>query len=147
MSSTRGRFVEYLLSRPDVQPVWHEFINHPFVLAMGNGTLPLESFKGYLVQDYLYLVHFARANALAAYKAKNIADIAAVSLLCSFLVVLPRDPARDFGFSTSLRLPALQAILGLLASFYSQKPRLTLSHLPPFSRGGGLATTNNRAQR
>lgn len=37
-------------------PVWNKFVNHPFVMAMGNGTLPLESFKGYLVQDYLYLV-------------------------------------------------------------------------------------------
>lgn len=25
-------------------------------MAMGNGTLPLKSFKGYIVQDYLYLV-------------------------------------------------------------------------------------------
>ena len=52
-------------------------MHHPFPLAVGNGTLPLESFKGYLVQDYLYLVYFARANALAAYKAKNMADVAA----------------------------------------------------------------------
>lgn len=74
----RGRFVEWLLSRPDVAPVWHCFVNHPFVLALGNGELPLDSFKGYLVQDYVYLVHFARANALASYKAKNIRDIAAV---------------------------------------------------------------------
>lgn len=58
--------------------MWHRFTNHPFVLALGNGELPLDSFKKYLVQDYLYLVHFARANALASYKAKNIRDIAAV---------------------------------------------------------------------
>ncbi|KAI3397551.1 hypothetical protein diail_10644 [Diaporthe ilicicola] len=76
-AACRGRFVEWMLERPDVAPVWHEFINHPFVLAMGNGTLPLESFKGYLVQDYLYLIHFARANALAGYKAKNMRDISA----------------------------------------------------------------------
>lgn len=69
----------WLLSRPEVAPVWHTFVNHPFVLALGNGELPLESFKQYLVQDYLYLVQFARANALASYKAKNIRDIAAVS--------------------------------------------------------------------
>lgn len=74
----RGRFVEWLLSRRDVAPVWHLYINHPFVLGLGNGKLPLESFKKYLIQDYLYLVHFARANALASYKAKNIRDIAAV---------------------------------------------------------------------
>lgn len=49
-------------------------------MAMGDGTLPLESFKGYLIQDYLYLVHFSRANALASYKAKNIEDIVAVRL-------------------------------------------------------------------
>lgn len=45
-----------MLERPDVAPVWDQFINHPFVLAMGDGTLPVESFKGYLIQDYLYLV-------------------------------------------------------------------------------------------
>lgn len=85
----RGRFLEFLLNRPDVAPVWHEYVNHPFVLAMGDGKLPLDSFKGYLVQDYLYLVHFARANALASYKAKNIADIAAVSLLPLSKVPVP----------------------------------------------------------
>ncbi|KAL1857446.1 hypothetical protein VTK73DRAFT_8095 [Phialemonium thermophilum] len=72
-----GRFVEYLLQRSDVDAVWRRFVNHPFVLAMGNGSLPLDSFKGYLIQDYLYLVHFARANALASYKAKTIEDISA----------------------------------------------------------------------
>ncbi|KAI1247217.1 hypothetical protein MGN70_011104 [Eutypa lata] len=78
-----GHFLEYLLHRPDVAPVWHRFISHPFVLGLGNGELPLESFKGYLIQDYLYLIHFARANALASYKVKNREDIAAVSFLRS----------------------------------------------------------------
>ena len=71
------------MNRPDVAPVWHEYINHPFVLALGTGELPLESFKGYLKQDYLYLVNFSRANALASYKAKNMEDIAAVSMPAS----------------------------------------------------------------
>ncbi|KAL2262115.1 hypothetical protein VTK26DRAFT_2440 [Humicola hyalothermophila] len=71
-----GHFIEYLLERPDVAPVWSKYVNHPFVSAMGDGTLPLESFKGYLMQDYVYLVHFARANALGSYKAKSMKDIA-----------------------------------------------------------------------
>lgn len=50
-------------------------------MAMGSGKLPLESFKNYLIQDYLYLVHFARANALASYKANNMEDVAAVCAL------------------------------------------------------------------
>lgn len=51
-----GYFIEYLLQRPDVKKAWSRFVDHPFVMAMGNATLPIESFKGYIVQDYLYLV-------------------------------------------------------------------------------------------
>ncbi|GJN71684.1 hypothetical protein PLICBS_005752 [Purpureocillium lilacinum] len=71
-----GYFIEYLLDRPDVRDVWKEFVYHPFVMALGDGTLPHESFKGYIIQDYLYLIHFARANALAGYKTTYITDIA-----------------------------------------------------------------------
>ncbi|KAK0711680.1 Phosphomethylpyrimidine kinase-domain-containing protein [Lasiosphaeris hirsuta] len=78
-----GHFVDYLLERLDVAPIWDAFVNHPFVLAMGNASLPLESFKGYLIQDYLYLVQFARANALASYKAKNMKEIAASAAVVS----------------------------------------------------------------
>ncbi|KAI0971808.1 Rapamycin-insensitive companion of mTOR, N-term-domain-containing protein [Xylaria arbuscula] len=95
-----GRFVEWLLSRPDVAPVWHRFTNHPFVLALGNGELPLDSFKKYLVQDYLYLVHFARANALASYKAKNIQDIAAGAKMFQHIhteMKLHMDYCKSFG--------------------------------------------------
>ncbi|KAM3518775.1 hypothetical protein MY4038_009997 [Beauveria bassiana] len=81
-----GYFVEYLLERPDVQPVWKEFVHHPFVMALGNGTLPLDSFKGYIIQDYLFLVQFARANSLAAYKAKNITDIQRSNEIVSHIV-------------------------------------------------------------
>lgn len=78
LTKRSGHFIDFLLERPDVIPVWERFVNHPFVLGLGNGELPLESFKGYLIQDYLFLVHFARANALASYKAKTMEDIAAV---------------------------------------------------------------------
>ncbi|KAJ5882081.1 heme oxygenase-like multi-helical [Penicillium soppii] len=63
------RFVEYTLDRPDVQRVWQEFTHHDFVKGMGQGDLPLEHFKAYLVQDYLYLsaqivLHIQREMAL-----------------------------------------------------------------------------------
>lgn len=46
----------WLLEREDVQQVWKEFTQHEFVEKMGDGTLPVERFKFYMVQDYLYLV-------------------------------------------------------------------------------------------
>lgn len=72
-----GHFIEYLLDRPDVSPLWHRYTHHPFATAMATNTLPLPHFKSYLTQDYLYLVHFARANALAAYKSTDMAAVAA----------------------------------------------------------------------
>lgn len=42
---------------------------------MADGTLPLENFKYYMIQDYLFLVQFARANALSAYKSSALKDI------------------------------------------------------------------------
>lgn len=54
---------------------WEAYVHHPFVQQLGDGTLPLAAFQDYLVQDYLFLIQFARANALAAYKSRSLADI------------------------------------------------------------------------
>ena len=44
---------------------------------MGAGTLPHAAFRTYLVQDYLFLIQFARAYALATYKSRTLADMRA----------------------------------------------------------------------
>ncbi len=54
---------------------WIAYTNHPFVRAVGDGSLPEACFRHYLGQDYLFLIHFARAYALAAYKGEALADI------------------------------------------------------------------------
>ncbi|KAF1836920.1 heme oxygenase-like protein [Decorospora gaudefroyi] len=72
---TPGNFIKYLLDRDDVQVPWKEYTQHEFVRKMGEGSLPVEKFMYYLVQDYLFLVQFARANALSAYKSSNLQDI------------------------------------------------------------------------
>ena len=48
---------------------WNRYIRHEFVGRLGDGTLPESAFRHYLQQDYLFLIHFARAYALAGYKA------------------------------------------------------------------------------
>lgn len=58
-------------------PDWEAYTRHAFVEQLGAGTLPLPAFQDYLVQDYLFLVQFARANALAAYKSRGLADLTA----------------------------------------------------------------------
>ena len=51
---------------------WHQYCCHNFVNSIGDGTLPIESFRYYLEQDYLFLIHFSRAWGLATYKSPNV---------------------------------------------------------------------------
>jgi thiaminase/transcriptional activator TenA len=54
---------------------WRAYTEHAFVRQLTDGTLPEAAFRRYLVQDYLFLIQFARAYALAAYKSETLADI------------------------------------------------------------------------
>jgi thiaminase/transcriptional activator TenA len=54
---------------------WAAYVEHRFVAGLGDGSLPEACFRHYLVQDYRFLIHFARAYGLAAYKADDLDDI------------------------------------------------------------------------
>src|SRR5690625_6879568 len=54
---------------------WRAYIEHSFVRQLGDGTLPQDAFRHYLKQDYLFLIHFGRAYALATYKSRDITEL------------------------------------------------------------------------
>ena len=58
--------------RANAPDAWQSYVCHDFVKQLGNGTLPEAAFKHYLIQDYLFLIQFARAYALATYKADDL---------------------------------------------------------------------------
>ena len=72
--------------RHDAGAVWEGYVAHAFVLALGRGTLPEAAFRHFLTQDYLFLIHFARAHALAGFKATQLADIRAAAAAVSAIV-------------------------------------------------------------
>ena len=72
--------------RRDAGAVWQGYVAHDFVLALGRGTLPQAAFRHFLIQDYLFLIHFARAHALAGFKATQLADIRAAAAAVSAIV-------------------------------------------------------------
>ncbi len=63
----------------DAAPEWQAYTHHAFVAGLGDGTLPQASFLHYMRQDYIFLIHFSRAWALAAAKADTLAEIQAAS--------------------------------------------------------------------
>ncbi len=54
---------------------WIAYIQHPFVRQLGEGSLAQDSFRHYLKQDYLFLVHFARTYGLAVFKSETLPDM------------------------------------------------------------------------
>ncbi len=54
---------------------WTTYTEHPFTEGLADGTLPEVAFRDYLVQDYLFLIEFARAYAVAVYKSPTLADM------------------------------------------------------------------------
>lgn len=53
----------------EAEPVWHAIREHPFLRDLRAGTLPIETFRYYVVQDYHYLEAFGRSVATALAKA------------------------------------------------------------------------------
>lgn len=52
--------------------IWNKILNHPFVLELYMGSLPIPKFKYYILQDYNYLVTMVRVLSIVAAKAPNI---------------------------------------------------------------------------
>lgn len=64
------KFSQHVRKAADL--IWQASFEHPFVTGIADGSLPLESFRYYLMQDSYYLSHFAQVQALGAAKAVDL---------------------------------------------------------------------------
>lgn len=55
----------------DVKPIWDDYLTHPFVKGIGDGTLDMDRFRFFMLQDYLYLYDYARVFAIGVVKSKT----------------------------------------------------------------------------
>ncbi len=66
--------------RAEAAELWHAYTHHPFVEGLKDCTLPRDAYLRYLVQDYVFLIRFSRAWALAVTKAETIDEMRFVAL-------------------------------------------------------------------
>ena len=75
--------------------------NHPFVKGIVDGSLPIEKFKYYMMQDAYYLKHYTKVLAIAASKAETNDDIVFFLDSCSYIneseLVLHRTVFKELG--------------------------------------------------
>src|SRR5271163_949136 len=72
--------------RDDASESWRRYIRHPFVLALGDGSLARAKFQNFLIQDYLFLIQYARAYMLLAYKLDDPAEMRAAMATATVLL-------------------------------------------------------------
>jgi len=51
--------------------IWEGYHRHPFVRGIADGTLDIEKFRFFMIQDYLYLFEYAKVFALGVVKAND----------------------------------------------------------------------------
>ena len=61
--------------RESERSAWETYVQHQFVNELGDSTLPRDAFLHYLKQDYVFLIHFARAWAMAVVKSDRIGEM------------------------------------------------------------------------
>ena len=57
------------------EKLWPRYLCHPFITHMADGTLPLEKFRYYMLQDYLYLRDYTKILAAILQKADTFEQI------------------------------------------------------------------------
>ena len=65
----------------EIDNIWQANLKHPFVQEIGAGTLPVKKFKYYMIQDYIYLIDYAKMFALGALKSIDFESLVQVKFI------------------------------------------------------------------
>ncbi len=76
-------FVEELIEK--VLPIWQDCIDTKFVEELKTGELSDERFKQYIIQDTIYLKHYARVFGMGLYHAKTMREVQMYYSVLSFV--------------------------------------------------------------
>ncbi|AEC52684.1 hypothetical protein PNA2_1769 [Pyrococcus sp. NA2] len=130
--------------RKDADHIWKRIFEHPFVVELYSGSLPLEKFKFYVLQDFNYLVGLTRALSVIASKAdypllSEIIELAREEIVVEMKnyedllkeldltledaknaeVTLVNSAYMDFMLSTAYRGTVVEGLTALLPCFWS----------------------------
>ena len=96
---------------------WHHYTDHSFVTGLADGTLPEASFHHYLIQDYIFLVHFTRAWAMAVVKSETLEEMkiaaSTVDALVNHEMQLHVETCKNIGISEEHLYSAEEALENL----------------------------------
>ncbi len=79
------------------KPIWDAQFKHPFVTALGKGTLSTRKFQYYILQDARYLEELARVFALGAQRAQDPETTLRFAKLVEDTIIVERGLHETYG--------------------------------------------------
>ena len=92
------------------QPIWQAQLTHPFVVALGNGTLPERKFRYYILQDARFLADLARVFAAAAQRAPDSESALRFAQLAEETITVERSLHENYGDRWTLSRQQMSAV-------------------------------------
>jgi len=126
-----GLFTRQL--RREADEIWRAVHAHPFLDELGAGTLPMNRFVYFILQDYVYLLDFAQVLCLGGAKSPDLKTLEIFARHAQIAVEVERSFHASFGKS-----------LGLSQRQLDRTPKAPVTeaytkHLQAVARGGSLA--------
>jgi len=112
--------------------IWRAIAGHPFLSELQTGTLPLNRFTYFILQDYVYLLDFAQVLCLGGAKAPNLETLELFCRHALGAVEVERSFHASFGKTLGMSRKQLDAV--------PKGPRTQayIDHLQSVARGGSL---------
>jgi thiaminase/transcriptional activator TenA len=112
--------------------IWRVIENHPFLRELEAGTLPIEKFTYFILQDYVYLLDFAQVLCRGGAMSPNLETLELFCRHALGAVEVERSFHTSFGKSLGLTRKQLDAVAkGPTTQAY-------IDHLQSVARGGTL---------
>jgi thiaminase (transcriptional activator TenA) len=107
---------------------WDAQLIHPFVLALGNGTLPERKFRYYILQDARFLADLARVFAAGAMKAPDSDSALRFAKLAEDTLTVERSLHENYGKRWNLTASDMTAVPMAPTNYAYTRHMLAVAH-------------------
>jgi Putative transcription activator len=114
--------------RKVAQPIWDAQLTHPFVVALGKGTLPERKFKYYILQDARFLGDLARVFSAAAMRAPDSESALRLTTLAEETIVVERSLHEGYGSRWKMSAKEMRAVPMAPTNYAYTRHMLTVAH-------------------
>ena len=90
-------------------PIKAAIIQHPFIVELTDGSLPLDAFTRYLAQNYLYLNSYAKALALVSARSLDSESVEFFARRAAYAIASEREFAADLAATIGIEIAVLRA--------------------------------------